>query len=457
MKELLLLAGLGVFALFAEIINARKLIFPIVIAGLILNIIFCFIDLQSVQPENIFNMLLLDKIPLMFTMLLSLLAILWFLLARSYFTNESNMSDHFSLILFSMVGVFILTCYTHLSMLFLGIEILSIPIYVLAGSDKRNTYSNESAFKYFLLGAFASGFLLLGITFVYGGTGSFNIIQIASSTILQNGVSLQLIIVGILLILFALAFKVSAVPFHFWAPDVYSGAPTLITAYMSTIVKLGALVAFYRTFSIILAFNTNYFTFVIMLIAVLSIVIGNVIAASQTNVKRLLAFSGIGHVGFVLLAIVMQTTATPYIVWYYITAYTLSGIAAFWVIIKLDNHDISAFSGLVKRNPLLAFTITLALLSMAGIPPLAGFFAKYFVLINTIQNKSVLIAVIAILASLVGVYYYFKIIIAVFASNPINNDNIELKLIDKVGLVFVSALIIGIGIFPHMFYNLLSR
>ena len=439
MKELLLLSSLGIFALLAEMINARKIIFPAVIAGLCLNIFFCLNDIMAGNNENIFNMLLLDKIPLVFTLLLSVLAIFWFVMAKNYFKDETNLSDHFALVLFSMVGVFLLTSYTHMSMLFLGVEILSIPVYVLAGSDKRNTYSNEAAFKYFLLGAFASGFLLLGITFVYGGTGSFNTLQIASSSVLGAGVSKQLLTIGLLLILFAMAFKVSAVPFHFWTPDVYTGAPTVVTAYMSAIVKLGALAGFYRLFSIVLVFDATTFTTTLIIISVLTIVVGNVIAASQSNTKRLLAFSSIGHAGFVLLANTMLSPSTPYVVWYYLTAYTLSSITC------------------GSSTCSLAGTMTIVLLSMAGIPPMAGFFAKYFVLLNTIQNKSVLIAVIAILASLIGVYYYFKIIIAIFSGKEINSTKIELSWLDKIGLVLISILIILLGVLPDACYNLLFR
>ncbi|MBP6660917.1 MAG: hypothetical protein KA174_09545, partial [Chitinophagales bacterium] len=221
--------------------------------------------------------------------------------------------------------------------------------------------------------------------------------------------------------------------------------------------KLGALAGFYRLFSIVLVFDATTFTTTLIIISVLTIVVGNVIAASQSNTKRLLAFSSIGHAGFVLLANTMLSPSTPYVVWYYLTAYTLSSMAAFWVLIKLDNHDISAFNGLVKRNPLLAGTMTIALLSMAGIPPMAGFFAKYFVLLNTIQNKSVLIAVIAILASLIGVYYYFKIIIAIFSGKEINSAKIELSWLDKIGLVLISILIILLGVLPDACYNLLFR
>ncbi len=458
MKELLLLSGLGVFALLAEIINARKLIYPLVIIGLIANIGLCVNDFGN--NELVYGMLKLDKTALAFTMLFSFIAILWFTFARDYFQDANNLSDHFALVLFSLVGVFILTSYTHMVMLFLGVEILSIPVYVLAGSDKRNIYSNESAFKYFLLGAFASGFLLLGITFVYGAIGSFSILQLVSSAIAPYGISQQLLTVGLILILFAMAFKMSAVPFHFWAPDVYSGAPTVITAYMATIVKIGAIAGFYRLFSVVIPYYSQY-TQILLLIAVLTIVVGNIIAATQTNVKRLLAYSSIGHAGFIILGITMLSASTAAITWYYLFAYALASIASFWVLLIVSKNtgseDISAFNGLVKRNPILAGTMIIALLSMAGIPPLAGFFAKYFILINVIGKGNVLIAVVAILASLIGVYYYFKVIIAMFTGISENTSTISISAFNKVVLLLISLLILVVGIAPDLVFQFIFR
>lgn len=458
MKELLLLSGLGILSLIAEILNVRKLIYPLVIIGLLLNIGLCVHDFGT--NENIYGMMVLDKIPLAFTILFSFLAILWFFMAKPYLKDKTTLTDHYSLVLFSLVGVFILSSYTHLVMLFLGIEILSIPVYVLAGSDKRDLNSNEAAFKYFLLGAFASAFLLLGIALVYGALGSFNILQIASGSLSTYGISFQLLLLGFLLILFAMAFKMSAVPFHFWAPDVYSGAPTIITAYMSTIVKIGAIAGFYRLFSIVITFYPQYIR-LLLIISVLTVVIGNIIAASQSNVKRMLAYSGIGHVGFILLGFVAFSASTPYVTWYYLATYALSGMAAFWVLILLSNNkdetDISLFNGLVKRNPFLAGTMTLSLLSMAGIPPLAGFFAKYFILINVIDKGFMLIAVIAILASLIGVYYYFRIIIAMFTGINETNNTVEVSLIHKFSLLLISALLLLLGLSPDFIFSLIFR
>ena len=464
MKELLLLSGLGILSLIAEILNVRKLIYLLVISGLFLNIGLCLHDLGN--NELVYGMLKLDNTSLAFTILFSFVAILWFTMAKSFFTDETNLSDHFSLVLFSLVGVFILTSYTHLSMLFLGVEILSIPVYVLAGSDKRNIYSNEAAFKYFLLGAFASGFLLLGITFIYGAIGSFNILQISASSIVSTGLSQKLLAVGFVLILFAFAFKMSAVPFHFWAPDVYSGAPTVITAYMSTIVKIGAVAGFFRLFVVAVSSYSKFdfysgYTGILLLIAILTITVGNVIAASQSNVKRLLAYSSIGHAGFIILGVAMLSPSTNYVVWYYLLAYSLSSLASFWVLLVVsqndNSEDISIFNGLVKRNPVLAGTMTIALLSMAGIPPLAGFFAKYFVLLNVLEKGYILIAVIAILSSLIGVYYYFRIIIAMFTGIEETKTGIKISGFDKLVLMLISVILLFIGLVPDFIFGLIFR
>jgi NADH-quinone oxidoreductase subunit N len=458
MKELLLLSGLGVFTLVFEILNLRKVILPFIILGLIVNIGFCYNDYG--QNENIYGMMTLDKTSLAFTMLFSLVAVFWFLFSSNAITDKRTHSDYYSLVIFSMVGVFILTAYTHMAMLFLGIEILSIPLYVLAGSNKRNLLSNEAAFKYFILGAFASGFLLLGITFVYGATGSFKIMQLVSSAMSGYGVSQQLLIVGLVLILFAFAFKMAAVPFHFWVPDVYTGAPIAVTAFMATIVKIGAVVGFFRLFSIVLSFYTVYNT-ILLTIAVLTIIIGNIIAATQANPKRLLAYSSIGHAGFIILGITVLTQSTTYVIWYYLFAYALSSLTAFWVLFYVskgeDDDDISVFNGLIKRNPLLAVTMTVALLSMAGIPPMAGFFAKYFILVNVIAAEKVMIAVIAILASLVGVYYYFKIIIAMFTADSNAEKPVVVSRLNQVALVLLCLLIIIAGIVPDLVLRVVFR
>lgn len=456
MKELLLLSGLGIFALVAELISFRKLIFPIVIIGLFANVFLCVNDFGN--KENIYNMLFLDKSAYMFTALFSVVAIFWFILARNHFKETTHETDFFALTLFALVGIFILTSYSHFVMLFLGIEILSIPVYVMAGSEKKNIHSNESAYKYFLLGSFASAFLLLGIVFIYGATNTFTIFNLSSISYMKMGMSIQLLYAGMLLILFALAFKVAAVPFHFWSPDVYTGSPTFVTSFMATLVKIGAVAAFLRMITIFVSLQFISFNKILLIIALVSVVVGNVMAAAQTNIKRMLAYSGIGHVGFILLAICMLSPSTVYVVWYYLMAYVFANIGAFWVLSKLDNNnDLSAFNGLIRRNPILAGTATICMLSMAGIPPLAGFFAKYFVLINLIGNNSILVAVVAILASLIGVYYYFKVIIAIFVGKETHTTKIELPLLDSFSLIVISLVLVIAGVFPDAFFKLFFK
>lgn len=462
MKELILLSGLGILSLVAEILNVRRLIYPMIILGLLITIGFCIQDFGL--NENVYGMLVLDKLPLLFIILSTVIAVFWFVMAKKYFTSDHYISDHFSLVLFSLVGVFLLTSYIHLSMLFLGIEILSIPVYILAGSDKRNIYSNEASFKYFLLGAFASGFLLLGITFLYGALGSFDIRQLVTSSIGQYGISQQLMVIGVLLILVAFAFKMSAVPFHFWAPDVYTGAPTSITAFMATIVKIGAVAGFYRLFSLLLSFY-SYYADILVMIAILSIVVGNIIAATQNNVKRMLAYSSIGHAGFIILGIATLTELRSYvtggITWYYLASYALSSLLAFWVLIIVSNtsksEGIAVFNGLIKRSPFLAIVMSVAILSMAGIPPLSGFFAKYFILFNVIQDSRIIIAVIAILASLIGVYYYFKIIIAMFSASDNQEFAIDIPTFHKFALAILALAIIILGLVPDFIFHVIIR
>lgn len=458
MKELIVLSALGILSLVAEILQFKRIILPMVIAGLMLNIGLCVYDFGN--NEQVFGMLVLDRVPLAFTILFSFVAIVWLLMNRAFLTADEHTSDYLSLVMFSLVGVFLLTTYTHMTMLFLGVEILSIPVYVLVGSDRYNVKSNEAAFKYFLMGAFASGFLLLGITFVYGALGSFNVLQLISSSISQFGISQQLLVIGLLLILFAMSFKMSAAPFHFWTPDVYDGAPTPITAYMSTIVKIGAVAGFFRLFSLVIAY-LNYYEIVMLIIAVLTIVLGNVIAATQSNVKRLLAYSSIGHAGFMILGIATlqpsHAMATGTIIWYYLAAYCFASLAAFWILMLVvkgkEDNDIDRFNGLFKKQPVLAVVMTVALLSLAGIPPLSGFFAKYFILTNVLFKNAIIIAVIAILASLVGAYYYFRIIIAMFTATPLDTDEIAVSSTDKTLLILLAVLLFALGVAPDIIFQ----
>ena len=453
MKELLLLSGLGVLSLIAEILSIRKLIYPLVIIGLLVNIGFCVNDFGN--NENIYGMMMLDRTPLVFTILFSFIAILWFTMANHYFEDETNLSDHFSLVLFSMVGVFILTSYTHMVMLFLGVEILSIPVYVLAGSDKRNIFSNEAAFKYFLLGSFASGFLLLGIAFIYGALGSFNIIQIASMSMSPYGVSQQLLIIGTVLIIFALAFKMSAAPFHFWAPDVYDGSPSVFSSFMMTIVKAAGFIALINLFYIKADSLAQLWKILLFIVIIVTLVVGNITAIFQQSVKRMMAYSSIAQAGFMLFALYAINDVSKEGILLYAVAYTLATVGIFAILVKIEDYTLEGYNGLAKTQPMLAFVNAIFVFSLAGIPLTAGFFAKYYMLaavIKTGGNAGIVLVIIGVIFAAVSVYYYFKILQAMYFNEgdaKVNNVSAGFK----YGLFLLALTIIFIGIFPDTLIN----
>lgn len=457
MKELLTISALGILALFAEMFNFKRLLFPIVVLGLALLVGFAYFDLGT--NEELYRMMRMDNFALGFIIVMGVSGLIWFSLAQSYFKEETSFTDHFALILFAMAGGVVMVSYTNMTMLFIGIEILSISLYVLAGSQKTNFSSNEAAFKYFLMGAFASGFLLFGITLIYGMTGSFDLDEIANA-INTNAVNQPNVLsVGILLIIVGLGFKASMAPFHFWGPDVYQGSPTPVTAFMATIVKTAAVAAFLRLFIISFGGAKESWEYVLVAMAVLTLLIGNITAVLQTSVKRMLAFSSVSHAGYLLLAIIALSDQSSKAVLYYTAAYSVASLAAFFVVHILQtngkNDDITSFNGLGKSNPTLAFIMTIALLSLAGIPPLSGFLGKYFIFSAALEAGYLWLVLVAVLASLIGVYYYFRIIIAMYFRESDGTEPILQPLHQGV-LITTCIIILLIGLLPQLVTGILN-
>ncbi len=457
MKSLLLLSGLGVLTLLSEIFNFKRKIFPAVILGLLATVVVSGLDWNS--NRHYFNdMMFVDNYAVAFTCLISFVAFLWFLLAQNYFNDDSNLTDHFALVLFALVGAVVMVSYGNMAMLFIGIETLSLSLYVLAGSRKNDLHSNEAAFKYFLMGAFATGFLLFGIALIYGVTGSFNLQTIANYIAVNPGNVPALFYTGVLLMMVGLAFKVSAAPFHFWAPDVYQGSPMVITAFMATIVKTAAFAAMFRLFFTCFSTLESVWGNIIFVMAALTLAVGNITATYQESVKRMLAYSSIAHAGYMLLAIVAMNKFSAGSILFYTAAYSVASITAFTVLFnvvaKSNNEAIDAFNGLSKRNPFMAFAMAVAMLSLAGIPPMAGFFAKYYLFNAALQSGHVTLVIIAVLASLVGVYYYFKVIIAMYFKPATDAGSIEIPMMHKLLLVITLALTFALGILPELVIRL---
>lgn len=447
MKELIITSLLGISILALDIVKLRKAILPVIILGLLGTITSCILDWG--HNENPFNnnMLLFDNYALGFITILSAVTLIWFLISTDHFNGNESRTDLYALVAFSFAGAMILSAYTNMVMLFLGIEILSIPMYVLAASNKKELISNESGFKYFFLGALASSILLFGIALIYGATGSFDLPTIAAA-ITTNGAG-TILTAGLLMIIVGFAFKVSIAPFHLWAPDVYQGAPTMVTALMSTLVKGAAFAAMFKLFATAFAPTLDFTQTIFVVMSIITLLASNAMASIQANTKRLLAYSSISHAAFMLAAVMLADTISPSILMYYVLVYSVSSIVTFatlYHISKAQNgaEGFDAFKGLVKRNPILAGAMTLALLSMAGIPPLSGFMAKYFIIGAVIQADQIWLAVIMILSSAIGIYYYLKIIMAMFT--PIENAG-RIVITDLQRILFIILSIAMVALF----------
>lgn len=485
MKLILVLTGLGVIVLLAEIFRFKKLLFPLVMLGILGAIVTAamywnyddgnltayfngMVDNHHHIPDSVApghwyaRMIEFGPSSILFSIIMLVTALFWFIMSREFFTSETSGSDHYALAIFALIGAVILTCYSNMVMLFLGVEILSIPLYVLAGSRKDDIASNEASFKYFLMGSFASAFLLFGIALVYGATRSFDLSVIAAAVNNGTGPTTALLYSGIVMMLVGMLFKVSAAPFHFWAPDVYQGSPTTVTAFMSTIVKTAAIVAILRLFSskytIPFSGVSGFWLPIVAVCTGLTIVIGNVTAVVQNGVKRMLAYSSISHAGFLLLAITAFSAFTAKAILYYTAAYSIASITAFTVLMNVmaqkGGDAIENFNGLGKKNPLLAVAMTIAMLSLAGIPPTAGFFGKYYVFTAALNAGHFWLVGLAILGSLVGVYYYFRIIIAMFFK-PAKDETPVTASLEHQAMLFITAVItIVLGLLPDLLLNL---
>ncbi|PKB16424.1 NADH-quinone oxidoreductase subunit N [Flavobacterium sp. 5] len=456
MTTLIAIIGLGVLCLIFEIFDFRKAIIPITIIGLLAILGLTVSEFNSPASYHN-NMIVVSKFSVSFSSLFIVLTIFLVALSHNFYENhQSKISDFITIKIFLLAGAVAMVSFGNLAMFFLGIEILSISLYVLAASDRTKIKSNEAGMKYFLMGSFASGIILFGICMIYGAMGSFDIIEISDMS--QSAELPIWFPIGIALVTIGMLFKIAAVPFHFWAPDVYEGSPTLTTALMSTLAKVVAIATLYKLLSSMNA-DINYsFQIVVVVISILSMTVGNIMALRQVNVKRMLAFSGVSHAGFMLMTLLSLSTSAGSLL-YYTTAYSLAGIAAFSVILYVcknrDNEDIVNFHGLGKTNPLLAAILTASLLSMAGIPIFAGFFAKLVLFSQTIQAGYLVVVIFAVINSIISVGYYFKLILAMYTKEPNEARGGTAYIYHAVAIIAIVLNII-LGLFPSLVLDLLA-
>jgi NADH-quinone oxidoreductase subunit N len=326
------------------------------------------------------------------------------------------------------------------------IEIISIPLYILTGSDKRNLKSNEASLKYFLMGAFSTGLMLMGIALYYGATGTFKTEMVPAVVPENNRV---LLMAGLMLLLFSMSFKVSAAPFHFWTPDVYDGAPTVFTSFMATIVKAAGFIAFMRLFSEAFGNLHPQWKLLVAIITALTLFIGNITAVFQQSVKRMLAYSSIAQAGFMMLAIYSINADAREGLILYAAAYSLATIGIFSVLIKMKDYTFEGFNGFARHQPLIAATLVVFLLSLAGIPLTAGFLSKFYMLRAAIGEGSLWLVIFAVLMAAVSVYYYFRLIQAMYFKQS-EGQAVVISSRFTFTLMGIAAIIIILGLFPNL-------
>ena len=360
----------------------------------------------------------LDGYAIFFDLLILGAGVLVVLMSMSYLEESGiGAGEYYALVLFAIAGMMVMTSATDLIVLFLGLEIMSISVYVLAGAWRTEPRSNEASMKYFLLGAFATGFLLYGIALVYGATGATRLDLIAAKVAMP--IDRPMLLAGVAMLLVAFGFKVAAVPFHMWAPDVYEGAPTPVTALMAVAVKSAAFAAFGRVFLQAIAGLQADWSVPLWVLAVATMTVGNVLALAQRNIKRMLAYSSIAHAGYILVALTAGGAAGGAAVLFYLFAYAFMNLGAFGVVIALGrrgepHENIDDYAGLGFRSPLLGVAMAVFMLSLTGIPPLAGFAGKFYVFTAALREGYVALAVIGVLNSVVSAGYYVRVLVTMF-------------------------------------------
>jgi NADH-quinone oxidoreductase subunit N len=459
MSALITISLLAILILYLGLFKAKQALLPVTLIGLIGALVLAVSQWNTYAEPIYSGMMLFDNYAVAFSAITIISTILIFLLSKDYFERISeNVAEYYAVILFALAGIVVMVSFHNLTMLFIGIEIMSVSLYILAGIKKKDFASNEAALKYFLMGAFSTGFLLFGIALLYGATGSFDL-EVMRSYIIQNPQQVSPIFyAGILLMIIGLSFKVGAAPFHFWAPDVYEGSPALITAFMSTVVKTAGFAAFLRLFMFCFSPVQSFWIPIFVTFAALSLLVGNVTAVYQQHFKRMLAYSSISHVGYMLFAMISLNSESDSSVFVYAAAYSIASIIAFAVLIVLQrqvgNDSFDSFNGISRKNPFLAFTLTIAMLSLAGIPLTAGFIGKLMMFNRALAGYHIYLVVFAVLNALVGIFYYFRVIIAMYF-RPAERNELVVSPLFKFVLGASAIATVILGIYPDLITRLI--
>jgi NADH-quinone oxidoreductase subunit N len=461
LSPLLVLVGAGLlFMVLGAVTRGVGAVQRALIVLVYAAVLALVVRLWSVEGWPVMNgMLVNDKFSLFFTALVTICALGSVLTSSNYLSRFGmDRSEYFSLLFFATAGMVVLVSAYNLISLFLGLELMSMSIYVLVGYRRRDYFSNEAALKYFLLGAFAVAFFLYGVSLIYGLTGSTNF-KIIVVEIMERGLAREPFFqLAMALILAGFAFKVSSVPFHMWVPDVYQGAPTPITSFMATAVKAASFGAFLRLFYMCFMMGRSQWAAVIAILAVLTMTLGNLTALVQRNIKRMLAYSSIAHAGYVLVGLSVlsiENTRAASSVLYYLMAYSFMTVGVFALVSAIEKREgtrgleITELAGLGLRKPFIGLAMVVFMFSLAGIPPTAGFFGKYYIFSAAVERGQIALAVVGVLNSALSLYYYLRILVIMYmqkADRPLEvHDDLGVKVVLLACLLAILWLGIGPG------------
>jgi NADH-quinone oxidoreductase subunit N len=455
---LVLVSGWGLVLLTAGLfVDDDEVLGWTAIVGLAISLVATAVLIG--QHTSAFNgTFALDGYALFFDLLTIGVGILVVLMSMNYL-DETGIppGEYYALLLFALAGMIVMASGTDLVVIFLGLEVMSISVYILAGAWRTQRRSNEAAMKYFLLGAFATGFLLYGIALLYGATGSTRLDVIAEKV---GAADHTLVLAGVAMLLVAFGFKVAAVPFHMWTPDVYEGAPTSVTALMAVAVKTAGFAAFVRVFLHAFAGLQADWSMLLWVLAVATMTVGNVLALAQRNMKRMLAYSSIAHAGYLLVALTAGGANGGAAALFYLLVYAFMNLGAFGVVIALGrrgepNENLDDYAGLGFRAPLLGATMTLFMLSLTGIPPLAGFAGKVYIFTAAVSQGYVALAVIGVVNSAISAGYYVRVLVTMYMTPGAPEvARAPSRPYLFTSIVFAAVMTVLVGVFPAIWLQI---
>lgn len=454
LPEILLVVLVGVLIVISMIKREKcnQVLGCITAGGFILAIVSAFLfAMPKAEPALIWgDMLRLDSATFVFRMIFLFGAAL----TAIFSCTEDSIRcrpEFYMMLVFSTLGMSLMASSSDIIMLFLAIETASIPLYVMAGIKIKEEKSVEAGLKYFLFGGMSSAIMVYGFSLIYGFSGTTHLYNIAQGVIAHQ-VPIAGVVVAIVLVLAGFAFKISAAPFHFWAPDVYEGSPTSVTGFLSTVSKAAGFAALIRILMILFEANDGaVWQALIASLAVASMLIGNLIAIPQKNIKRMLAYSSIAQAGYILVGLASHSNLGFSSAIYYLMAYMVTNLALFaivgWVGRKTGSEDISAFAGLSKLSPGLAMAMLIGLLSLGGIPPFGGFFAKLLVFGAAVESGWAWLAIVGVINSVIGLYYYLRVLKVMYVDEPVENTPLKIKEpLWLVGLILCLVLVVVMGV-----------